>query len=448
MSEGENLIRKRRVRGGHKASVSRTLTLVKEALQTPEANASKLKQYLRLLRDKLSIIETLDSEILDLVTGEEEITEEIGQADIFRETVEVAIIDIEAALAIDEQANRPTSPVTRERTPETRRETTVTEHDPQNNTEGTVQENQSPSRLKSTTSSPSPVPSTTQTQNLEQTSPRRDQTAVKSRETKIRLPKITLKKFNGDITSWTSFWDSFESSIHLNSELTDIDKFNYLRSLLEHSALEAISGLTLSSVNYEEAVAILKKRFGNKQNQITKHMEALLGLEAVTSPRDLKNLRQLYDAVESHVRCLKSLGVTSSSYGSLLSSILMKKIPSELCLIISRETVKESWDLDSMMKVFEQELEARERAAVETGNAVLKRPAKEHPTTAALLTGQSPASCCYCGGTHQSQQCESVSSTEQRKQLLRQTGRCFVCLKRGHLRRDCRSSSRCRSSGT
>ena len=443
MSKGENLIRKRRVRGGHKASVSRTLTLVKEALQTPEANASKLKQYLRLLRDKLSIIETLESEILDLVAGEEEITEEIGQADIFRETVEVAIIDIEAALAIDEQANRPTSPVTRERTPETRRETIVTEHDPQNNTEGTVQENQSPSRLRSTTSSPSPVPSTTQTQNLEQTSPRRDQTAVKSGETKIRHPKITLKKFNGDITSWTSFWDSYESSIHLNSELTDIDKFNYLRSLLEHSALEAISGLTLLSANYEEAVAILKKRFGNKQNQITKHMEALLGLEAVTSPRDLKNLCQLYDAVESHVCCLKSLGVTSSSYGSLLSSILMKKIPSELCLIISRETAKESWDLDSMMKVFEQELEARERAAVETGNAVLKRPAKEHPTTAALLTGQSPASCCYCGGTHQSQQCESVSSIEQRKQLLRQTGRCFVCLKRGHLGRDCRSSSRC-----
>ena len=28
-------------------------------------------------------------------------------------------------------------------------------------------------------------------------------------------------------------------------------------------------------------MAILKKRFGNKQNQITKHMKALLGLEAV-----------------------------------------------------------------------------------------------------------------------------------------------------------------------
>lgn len=290
MSDHENLTRKRRVRGRHKASVSRTLTLVKEALQTPEANASKLKQCLGD-SSVISYPSTLDSEILDLVAGEDEITEEIGQADIFRETVEVANIDIEAALAIDEQANRPTSSVMHERTSETRREASGTEHDPQNNIEGTVQENQLPSRLRSATSSPSPVPSTTQSQNLEQTSPRRDQTAVKSCETKIRLSKITLKKFNGDITSWTSFWDSFESSIHLNSELTDIDKFNYLRSLLEHSTLEAISGLTLSSVNYEEAVAILKKRFGNKQNQITKHMEALLGLEAVTSPRDLKNLR-------------------------------------------------------------------------------------------------------------------------------------------------------------
>ena len=142
---------------------------------------------------------------------------------------------------------------------------------------------------------------------------------------KVRLPKLTLKKFGGDITLWSSFWDSFESSIHNNPDLTDIDKFNYLHSLLEHTAAEAIAGLTLSSSNYEEAIALLKKRFGSKQQLISKHMKALLNLEAVTSSRDLKNLRQLYDKVESHVRCLKSLdNITSASYGSLLSSILMK----------------------------------------------------------------------------------------------------------------------------
>ena len=67
-----------------------------------------------------------------------------------------------------------------------------------------------------------------------------------------------------------------KSSIHNNPDLTDIDKFNYLHSLLEHTAAEAIAGLTLSSSNYKGAIALLKKRFGCKQQLISKHMEAFL----------------------------------------------------------------------------------------------------------------------------------------------------------------------------
>ena len=138
---------------------------------------------------------------------------------------------------------------------------------------------------------------------------------------------MSLKKFNGDLTTWTPFWDSFKSSIHDNVELTSIDKFNYLNSLLESSAAAAaIARLTLSEANYSEAVAILTKRFGNRQQIVTKHMDALMGLEAVTSNRNLKGLRRLYDLVESHTRSLHSLGIPSSSYGSLLSSVFMNGI--------------------------------------------------------------------------------------------------------------------------
>ena len=64
---------------------------------------------------------------------------------------------------------------------------------------------------------------------------------------------------------WTAFWDSYKSAVHDNDELSDVDKFNYLRSLLERTAYEAIAGLSLSSANYGEAIDILMKRFGNKQ---------------------------------------------------------------------------------------------------------------------------------------------------------------------------------------
>ena len=30
------------------------------------------------------------------------------------------------------------------------------------------------------------------------------------------LPKLTIKKFDGDLTKWSTFWDSFDSAIHIN----------------------------------------------------------------------------------------------------------------------------------------------------------------------------------------------------------------------------------------
>ena len=129
---------------------------------------------------------------------------------------------------------------------------------------------------------------------------------------------------------WTPFWDSYSSSIHENPNLSDIDKFNYLHSLLEKSAAEAISGLKITSANYQEAIDILDKRFGNQQQIVNAHMNALLNLPKVTNVDDLKALRQLHDKVESHMRGLKSLEVDSGSYGSLLTPILIDKLPKEL----------------------------------------------------------------------------------------------------------------------
>ena len=63
---------------------------------------------------------------------------------------------------------------------------------------------------------------------------------------KPRLPKLVLPVFRGDVTRWITFWDSYKSAIHTNSQLTKIDKF----SLLEGQAARAIKGLTLTDANY------------------------------------------------------------------------------------------------------------------------------------------------------------------------------------------------------
>jgi len=134
--------------------------------------------------------------------------------------------------------------------------------------------------------------------------------------TQVKLPKLDLKRFNGDISKWPSFWDAFESSVHNNTRLAAIDKFNYLNSLLMKSASEAISGLSITAANYDEAVAILKRRFGNKQLIINRHIETLLNVNSVKSgpSGNTQPLRQLYDLIESQVRSLNSLGVERFSF--------------------------------------------------------------------------------------------------------------------------------------
>ena len=70
-----------------------------------------------------------------------------------------------------------------------------------------------------------------------------------------------------------------------NCALSEVDNFNYLRSLLEHTAYDTIAGLNLSDTPYREAVELLKKRFGDKQLIISKHMETLLHMEGLEPER-------------------------------------------------------------------------------------------------------------------------------------------------------------------
>ena len=272
--------------------------------------------------------------------------------------------------------------------------------------------------------------------------------------TKVKLPKLTLKRFNGDLTKWATFWDSFVSSVHNHPGLSDVDKFNYLNTLLEGTAAEAISGLKLTGPNYGEAVAILKRRFGTTKEIVSKHMEALVNIDAVTSQYNLKGLRHFYDLVESQVRGLSAIGVLAESYGSLLSPIIMGKLPQEFRLIISRSVRDDRWQLDELMQLMDAEIKARERAASiasQGGNS--NRPARavsrSFPTSSTLMANDSfSPRCSFCRQGHASTSCKMVIEPAERKQILKRSGRCFVCLRRNHTSRECRSTLKCSSCGS
>ena len=273
-----------------------------------------------------------------------------------------------------------------------------------------------------------------------------------------KLPKLKLKTFNGEVTQWQTFWDSYKSAIHGEKGLDAITKFSYLRDLLEGSAAAAIAGLQTTEANYDAAIQLLQRRFGDSQVIISGHHEALLKIAPLHSSRDVKELRSLYDKVEVHVRGLQSLNVPTSAYGSLLIPVLLGKIPEDVRLLIGRQVKSGQWELSYLLDLLRDEVENRERcsgiqASLPQSFAASKGSQNQRPTpptASALFTEgrkvteptQGPT-CTYCKQGHASSYCRVVTDKKARKNILKQQGRCFICLRKNHMARNCASKGKC-----
>ncbi len=457
--------RKKKLRGAHRASATRLLKTVSELLVSLDPNKldesmPRLNQLKTSMQEKLAILKGLDEEILTQI-DEANIDEEIQQCDICREDLQLALENIEKALSTPSMPNSASaSNVTENLSSNTQPASSQGPTSPQQSTASitsmTLEQNQHSSPPSTSNETPSLGESSMSTasnpQSVEYSNPPPAPTSPENpgghppvqqanHLARVKLPKLILKNFSGDPSQWNPFWDTFETSIHNNPSLAPIDKFNYLKSLMAGAAAESIAGLSLSNANYEEAIVILKSRFGNKQQIINRHMDVLVNLPSVSSETDMKGLRQLHDTVQSHIRSLKSMGVAPESYGSLLSSMLMSKLPTSLQLVVSRVVKENEWNLDKLLDTFQQELQARERIAVPANNKEFKK----HPGSVAALTAGSPPSCTYCRGAHPSRDCTTVTTPAARQDILRKTGRCFVCLRKDHISPNCKSSVKCYS---
>lgn len=87
---------------------------------------------------------------------------------------------------------------------------------------------------------------------------------------RIRLPKISLEKFSRYYIEFDDFWESFCLAVD-ETELTAMEKFTYLKSVLIGDASHVISGMAANEDNYKIAKDLLKEKYGNKQ-KISQHL--------------------------------------------------------------------------------------------------------------------------------------------------------------------------------
>ena len=273
------------------------------------------------------------------------------------------------------------------------------------------------------------------------------------RNVAIKLPKLNLRRFNGDPRNWFPFWDSFEGAIHKRQDLTERDKFDYLKGLLDGEAHDSIANYKMDAKNYRAALRLLAERYGDTERISRIHYDALMNLQPVFSDNDVARLRKFYNELETNHRALLSLGKKQEMYSDILVPQIENKLLQHLRITILQKRKRDNWSMDQLLNVLEDEIHIRE------GRPLSEKPSrndfkedrkKRPPSTANALVGsqmRTPAKldkrCPYCLGSHAAKSCEKVTSTDDRRKILRKYMRCFSCLNKGHKAKDCRAKRPC-----
>ena len=173
-----------------------------------------------------------------------------------------------------------------------------------------------------------------------------------------RLPKLSIPTFTGDPLNWQSFWDCFDSAVNSNPTLSNVQKLSYLRAQLQGDASRVVAGFPLTNTSYTQSIALLRDRFGQPYKIVNAHLQALLHLPNPSNT--LTSLQMFHNSVEGHIRSLTSLGKSVDSYGDLLVSIILEKLPAETRKHLARERANSDWTLQELQDAILKEIRVLE----------------------------------------------------------------------------------------
>ena len=146
--------------------------------------------------------------------------------------------------------------------------------------------------------------------------------------TNVKLPKLELPTFCGDYNDWTSFFDQFNGAVISNSQITDSQKLQYLKTSVKGDTAKLLISLQITDANFSTACDILSNRYDNKRLILRAHVHAIVSQKPVTNEKP-KTLRDLIETVEEHRLALKNLEHPGDNQDIFFVYLIAKQLPAE-----------------------------------------------------------------------------------------------------------------------
>ena len=260
----------------------------------------------------------------------------------------------------------------------------------------------------------------------------------------VRLPKLDVPTFDGDVLHWAQFWEQFKISIHDRSQLSDSEKLVYLQQAVKSGSAKAvIEGLSRTGENYKEAIDCLKSRFNRPRLLHRAHVRKIVEAPSLKDGSG-KELRRLHDTVQQHLRALKAMGSEPDDH--FVTSVIELKFDVDTMFEWQRHS-QDKTEVPSYTEILEF-LDLRAQASETSLSSSKKPPRKsDHPVTTFTANSHSSGNCILCNSErHPLYVCPKFKSMSHSDMMstLRRNNLCINCLNGRHSARDCKSSHRCK----
>uniref|UniRef100_A0A8D8SQJ6 Integrase catalytic domain-containing protein n=2 Tax=Cacopsylla melanoneura TaxID=428564 RepID=A0A8D8SQJ6_9HEMI len=275
-----------------------------------------------------------------------------------------------------------------------------------------------------------------------------------------RLPKLEIPVFTGELHEWSNFYALFETTIDKNKSLSNIEKFQYLKTFLGGPALSLIESLPLSPANYPIAYKTVVDRYQNKRNLGTYYLNKLFSFRPLSSD-SLDNLRKHYDCFQTTFAAYLAVGLGNPA------DFFAMHLALRALDVDTRQRFETNFDMnevptfDNLMVFVQKQCHIKE-ISQGTGQppqvSVQRKPATPHQPSSSsygfrsarntLVSTAQPtpasASCPLCKENHKLFQCSSFQAADptKRYELVKSHKKCFNCLG-NHMLSECKSRSRC-----
>lgn len=161
---------------------------------------------------------------------------------------------------------------------------------------------------------------------------------------KVQLPQMKLPSFSGKYEEYESFREKFSVLVNESTEISPIQKFQFLLDCLSDNVRKSFDHLEFSEANFPVVLEMLRERYSNRKLSIDRHLAGLVGLKSMTKESSAE-LQEILDETTAHVSALKSLNVEVDTWDVMIVYLVSIKLDSE-----TRKRWEETVNKDELSK--------------------------------------------------------------------------------------------------